>query len=95
MNASHSSLNASPAGSGASTPSGTRKGNAPKCGCDGCTDRAVKIVGDCRYCNSKFCSRHRLPEAHACPNIQHCRDESSAKNAIRLLGDKCVAPKVQ
>lgn len=27
-----------------------------------CTTFAVKIIGDCRYCNAKFCGKHRLPE---------------------------------
>ncbi|KAJ3088886.1 hypothetical protein HK102_007709 [Quaeritorhiza haematococci] len=71
-----------------------KKGGAAKCSCGGCGDRAVKIIGDCRYCTKKFCSRHRLPEAHACPNMQSCRQDSINKNTNKLLGEKCVASKV-
>ncbi|RKO96829.1 nuclear protein, partial [Caulochytrium protostelioides] len=60
----------------------------------GCGERAVKIVGTCRYCSANFCSRHRLPEAHACSNLQGCRDESIAKLEHKLIGEKCVASKV-
>ena len=36
-----------------------------KCKEDGC-NRAVCLIGDCRYCDGKFCLKHRLPETHAC-----------------------------
>ncbi|KAI9205660.1 uncharacterized protein BJ171DRAFT_408729, partial [Polychytrium aggregatum] len=75
-------------------PAPAPKKNSSKCSALGCTDRAVKIVGDCRYCASKFCSRHRLPEAHACPNIQSCRQDATARLSDRLMGEKCVASKV-
>ncbi|KAI8901725.1 hypothetical protein BC833DRAFT_576409 [Globomyces pollinis-pini] len=71
----------------------SKKSNAPKCGF-GCGDRAVKIIGNCRYCTKNFCGRHRLPEAHACENINHCRQESATKNADRLMGERTVANKV-
>ena len=33
-----------------STPTlGTKKNNAPRCHLEGCTDRAVKTIGDCRH----------------------------------------------
>ncbi|KAJ3321271.1 hypothetical protein HDV06_004496 [Boothiomyces sp. JEL0866] len=60
----------------------------------GCTDRAVKIVGDCRYCEKKYCSKHRLPEAHQCENIISCRQESASKLSAKLLGEKTIGSKV-
>ena len=65
-----------------------------RCAVEGCTDKVAKIIGDCRYCSSSYCSRHRLPEAHTCKNIQSCREESFSKNSNKLLGEKCVADKV-
>jgi small subunit ribosomal protein S27Ae len=60
----------------------------------GCTDRAVKIVGECRYCSQKFCGKHRLPESHFCANMVKCREEAAGRNADKLLGERCVSEKV-
>ncbi|KAI8903623.1 hypothetical protein EDD86DRAFT_214874 [Gorgonomyces haynaldii] len=65
-----------------------------KCSNAGCNDRAVKIVGDCRYCSSKFCAKHRLPEAHACPNLESCRQSSKDTLTNKLLQEKTVVTKV-
>lgn len=66
-----------------------------RCAVSECTDRVAKIVGDCRYCGLGYCSRHRLPESHACDNIQGCRQQSYEKNSSKLMGEKCVADKFQ
>jgi predicted nucleic acid binding AN1-type Zn finger protein len=65
-----------------------------KCAVNGCTDRAAKIIGDCRYCDLSYCSTHRLPESHHCDNISTCRQESYDRNSTKLLGEKCVADKL-
>ena len=67
---------------------------AKKCCVEGCTDKVAKIVGQCRYCTAEYCTRHRLPEAHACKNLQTCRDQSFERNQSKLLNGKCVADKV-
>ncbi|KAL3893959.1 MAG: hypothetical protein SGCHY_005541, partial [Lobulomycetales sp.] len=58
------------------------------CALEDCKDKPVKIVGDCRWCSKRFCSRHRLPEAHACVNLSGCRENSTEKFASRLLAEK-------
>ena len=65
-----------------------------RCHHDGCQDRPAKIVGDCRYCGGRYCTVHRLPEAHMCDQIDHCRQQSISKNADRLMSGKCVADKM-
>jgi ubiquitin len=65
-----------------------------KCAFGDCTDRAVRIIGDCRYCHFKFCAKHRLVESHACPNLMACRQTAHDANSIRLMNEKCVASKV-
>jgi hypothetical protein len=75
-----------------STASST--GSRTRCHTPGCEDRPAKIVGDCRYCQGRFCSRHRLPEAHQCDQLEHCRQQSLAKNTDKLLSGKCVADKM-
>ena len=29
----------------------------------------VAIIYNCNYCKQRFCSEHRLPEKHLCPNM--------------------------
>ncbi|KAG2196027.1 polyubiquitin [Mucor mucedo] len=65
-----------------------------KCAFRSCSDKIVKIIGDCRYCQHKFCARHRLPEAHACENLMSCRQAAHERNSIKLLSERCVASKV-
>ncbi|KAI9176159.1 hypothetical protein H9P43_006524 [Blastocladiella emersonii ATCC 22665] len=75
------------------TPAAPKK-SATRCNLPGCSDKIARIVGDCRHCSSKFCSRHRLPEAHQCGNLDSCRKASHDQLAGKLMGEKCVATKV-
>jgi ubiquitin C len=59
-----------------------------------CKDRIVKIIGECRWCNGKHCGRHRLPEMHACTNLEGCRAASFNKLQTKLTNEKTVASKV-
>jgi predicted nucleic acid binding AN1-type Zn finger protein len=65
-----------------------------KCALSVCQDRAVAILGDCKYCEARYCSKHRLPEMHACANIQQCKNEAVQKLSQQLLADKCVPTKL-
>ncbi|KAI8970344.1 ubiquitin-related domain-containing protein [Mycotypha africana] len=65
-----------------------------RCALDGCNDKVVKIIGDCRYCQHKYCARHRLPEAHACENLTSCRQAAHERNSLKLMSERCVASKV-
>ncbi|KAI9281655.1 ubiquitin family-domain-containing protein [Sporodiniella umbellata] len=65
-----------------------------RCAFNSCSDKTVKIIGDCRYCQSKFCARHRLPEDHLCENLTSCRQAAHERNSIKLLSERCVASKV-
>jgi len=69
-------------------------GRGGKCACDGCAQKPVLIIGDCKFCKLKFCGTHRLPETHACSNMQSCRDQHFMKNKLKLEGEKCVSSKV-
>jgi len=74
---------------------GMQKSGNNKCAFkDGCNQRPALIIGDCKYCNLKYCGTHRLTESHGCTNMQSCRDQSFARNKAKLEGEKCVAPKV-
>jgi ubiquitin C len=65
-----------------------------KCAFGDCINKPVLIVGDCKFCTSKFCGKHRLPEDHACQNMKACREQSFMKNKVKLEREKCVASKV-
>ncbi|OAD69057.1 hypothetical protein PHYBLDRAFT_39921 [Phycomyces blakesleeanus NRRL 1555(-)] len=65
-----------------------------RCAFGSCSDKPVKIIGDCRYCQSKFCARHRLPEAHVCVNLLSCKQAAHERNSMKLLSERCVASKV-
>ncbi|KAI9310345.1 hypothetical protein DFJ73DRAFT_637110, partial [Zopfochytrium polystomum] len=43
---------------------------------------------------SQFCTKHRLPEAHTCPNLQSCVASARDNLAKRLISEKAVAQKV-
>jgi len=78
----------------APSSSAAKKGSKTRCNLDGCVSRVVKIVGDCKYCEGHYCSGHRLPESHACTNLQSCRQDSLDKLATKLYKEKCVADKI-
>ncbi|RKP22688.1 ubiquitin-related domain-containing protein [Syncephalis pseudoplumigaleata] len=80
----------SPTATARASPAKRRSG---RCHFGDCTDRVVKIVGDCRYCQKRFCGRHRLPEAHACSNLTTCQQASFERNAGKLLQEKCLLRK--
>ncbi|CDH56731.1 polyubiquitin [Lichtheimia corymbifera JMRC:FSU:9682] len=88
------------AASSSSTTTSTTTSHHPvaarkkRCAFGTCTDKVIKIVGHCRYCQSQFCSRHRLPEAHACENLVSCRQMAHERNSNKLLSERCVASKV-
>jgi hypothetical protein len=58
---------------------------------DRCKAQAQRIVGDCAFCGGRFCSRHRLLESHACPNLEDCKKESHEQNASKLISERTVA----
>lgn len=34
--------------------------------CKLCENNALKLIGECKYCKSSYCSQHRMPEDHQC-----------------------------
>ena len=86
--------NKSEAANAESSPAVTKTKGKSKCAFGDCVQKPVLIVGDCKFCVSKFCGKHRLPEDHACPEMKACRDQSFLKNKAKLEREKCVASKV-
>jgi predicted nucleic acid binding AN1-type Zn finger protein len=52
------------------------------------------IIGDCKFCQRRFCGKHRLPESHVCPNICACQNEQFERNKKALLSNTCVGKKL-
>jgi predicted nucleic acid binding AN1-type Zn finger protein len=55
-----------------------------KCCAEGCTQKPAMIIGDCAYCESRFCAQHRLPETHECVKMKQCRQIAKTENTQRL-----------
>jgi predicted nucleic acid binding AN1-type Zn finger protein len=62
--------------------------------CAICYKRAAPIIGDCSFCQSKFCAMHRLPESHTCVCINQCKQQQYESNRDTLMRNKCVASQI-
>ncbi|KAK5086647.1 hypothetical protein LTS08_007057 [Lithohypha guttulata] len=84
----------STATSGTSTPTSTkpaaRKSNKPRCTKDGCKAPAQPIVGDCGFCQQRFCGKHRMLESHNCPGLADARQADKDRNTARLEHERTV-----
>jgi hypothetical protein len=77
----------------ASTPrSGTpaKKSNKPRCTKAGCKAFAPPIVGDCGFCQKRFCGKHRMLESHNCEGLEEARQADKDRNAAKLEGERTV-----
>jgi AN1-like Zinc finger/Ubiquitin-2 like Rad60 SUMO-like len=73
-----------------STPSGAKKSNRPRCGKAGCKTPAQPIVGDCGFCQKRFCGKHRMLESHNCEGLEDARQADKERNAAKLEGERTV-----
>jgi hypothetical protein len=62
--------------------------------CAVCYKRAAPIIGDCSFCQSKFCAMHRLPESHMCACMNQCKQQQYETNRDTLMRNKCVASQI-
>ncbi|ETI20568.1 hypothetical protein G647_08605 [Cladophialophora carrionii CBS 160.54] len=74
--------------SGASTPK--KKSNKPRCSKDGCKTAAQPIVGDCGFCQKRFCGKHRMLESHNCEGLADARKADKDRNTAKLEGERTV-----
>jgi len=74
--------------SGASTPK--KKSNKPRCSKDGCKAPAQPIVGDCGFCQKRFCGKHRMLESHNCEGLADARKADKDRNTAKLEGERTV-----
>lgn len=76
--------------SGTSTPT-KRKSNKPRCTKQGCKSLAQPIVGDCGFCEKRFCAKHRMLESHNCSGLQDARQADKDRNTAKLEHERTVA----
>lgn len=65
-----------------------------RCSFKGCSSAPLRMVGDCSFCDGKFCSTHRLLEQHNCSGLQSCKDQLHEQNASKLQREQTQANKV-
>ncbi|KAJ9501641.1 hypothetical protein H2202_002603 [Exophiala xenobiotica] len=78
-----------PTPSGAATPT-KKKSNKPRCSKDGCKAPAQPIVGDCGFCQKRFCGKHRMLESHNCEGLEDARRADKDRNAAKLEGERTL-----
>ena len=59
-----------------------------------CGKKFASIIGDCKFCDCKFCLIHRLPESHNCTKLDECCKIAKENNEIKLMEEKCIASKI-
>ena len=63
--------------------------------CAYCSKKAIMLTGDCIYCKCNYCNIHRLPEFHACPEIEKCKSDSFQENYTKTINGKCVKSQIE
>jgi hypothetical protein len=80
-----------PASTGTSTASTpARKSNKPRCAHPPCKAAAQPIVGDCGFCQKRFCGKHRMLESHACSGLEDAKQAERDRNREKLEGERTV-----
>ena len=72
------------------------RGGAPKkirCNFKDCKDAAQRIVGDCGFCQGRFCGKHRMLESHNCTGLEDCKQEEKDRNKDKLESERTHAIK--
>ncbi|RMZ88882.1 hypothetical protein DV736_g3886, partial [Chaetothyriales sp. CBS 134916] len=71
-----------------STPS--KRPSRPRCSKTDCKALAPPIVGDCGFCQKRFCGKHRMLESHNCEGLQDARQADKDRNAAKLQSERTV-----
>lgn len=71
-----------------------KKKKKNSCSFENCNARVVFMIGDCKWCNLKYCQEHRIPEAHYCSGLDKCKQNSFDINASSVNSMKCVSSKI-
>lgn len=61
--------------------------------CFSCRSKIGLLEFVCNFCKQKFCTHHRLPEDHICPNLEAAKNKHKELNTKNLLESVCVSSK--
>ncbi|CAH6721301.1 AN1-type zinc finger protein Tmc1p [[Candida] jaroonii] len=70
------------------------KKSKKKCYFKNCNVNYLKLVGDCQYCQGKYCHKHRLLENHDCNYLNQYKLLEHQKNAIKLENERTISSRV-
>jgi hypothetical protein len=90
---SESSSTSTPASTATSTPrtsTPAKKSRKPRCSKEACNAPAQPIVGDCGFCQKRFCGKHRMLESHNCDGLEDARRADKDRNTAKLEGERTV-----
>tara|TARA_Y100000768_G_scaffold389010_1_gene390183 strand:- start:59 stop:397 length:339 start_codon:yes stop_codon:yes gene_type:complete len=76
-----------------------KKKKKNKCCFSGCNNNFSLSIGHCKWCSTEdksmdFCTYHRLPEQHNCPNIKDCKAFAININKDKLNKQKSIDNRV-
>ena len=63
--------------------------------CAFCKQKAGLLTFACKYCESSFCTQHRLPEEHACSHISEMKAKCKLDNTSNIRNNVCVSKKIE
>lgn len=55
---------------------------------------AMYGLGNCKLCDSAFCTKHRLPESHVCTGLETNSLKERSYLQQRLLAEKTINKKI-
>ncbi|KAI0082748.1 hypothetical protein K474DRAFT_1633060 [Panus rudis PR-1116 ss-1] len=61
---------------------------------DRCKEAVLRLVGQCPHCRQEYCGTHRMPEHHACTNLESCRQQAFDKNKAKLEAERTTTSKM-
>ncbi|KAH8202849.1 hypothetical protein TruAng_003012 [Truncatella angustata] len=70
---------------------------APKkirCKHNECKEAVQRMFGDCGFCQTQYCAKHRLPEDHSCSGLEAVRKAAHEQNANQLNQERTQTIKV-
>ena len=65
-----------------------------KCNFKKCKKKLILSNLECKYCEKRFCSGHRLPEEHKCDKLSEIHKQENEKICKKLKDEECIPKKI-
>ena len=56
--------------------------------------KSVSMIGNCKYCTSMYCLKHRLPESHECAGLDKLKQACFETAVKEIKSNRCVRDKI-